>query len=205
MLFNSPERKQLTRSQSLSVDIDQTVELSGTTDLGRLVVVGETGSGVVERVDEQEGRSTSGTTGSNVSGKPLPVTLRLLETEQGLEVVLEGKVQGLGGEVSDDVGGVTSPKSGHTFLGVGSSETVTDTLVRGGQSTLLDHLVLVLDQKLDSLDGGGSGLGDSGGDTTHHEIDGEGLQILGLLVDFRHFGLSEIVEVSSSSTCATVL
>jgi hypothetical protein len=28
---------------------------------------------------------------------------------------------------------------------------------------------LVLDQELDTLDGGGSGLGDSGGDTTHCE------------------------------------
>jgi hypothetical protein len=33
------------------------------------------------------------------------------------------------------------------------------------------HLVLVLDQELDSLNRGGSGLGDSGGDTSHHEVD----------------------------------
>jgi hypothetical protein len=49
------------------------------------------------------------TYGSDVSGEPLPVTVVLLETEERLEVVLEGEVQGLGGEVSDDVGGVTSP------------------------------------------------------------------------------------------------
>jgi hypothetical protein len=35
-----------------------------------------------------------------------------------------------------------------------------------GETTLLDHLVLVLDQELDALNGGSSGLGDSGGDTT---------------------------------------
>lgn len=116
------------RSEGLLVNIYQTVELSGTTLGSRLVVVGQSSSGVVERVDEEEGRSTSGTTlsglagekcwkiekkytyGSDVSGEPLPVTLVLLETEQGLEVVLEGEVQGLGGEVSDDVGGVTSPQ-----------------------------------------------------------------------------------------------
>jgi hypothetical protein len=40
------------------------------------------------------------------------------------------------------------------------------TLVRVGETTLLDHLVLVLDEELDSLNGGSSGLGDSGGDTT---------------------------------------
>jgi len=50
------------RSKGLSVDIDETVELTGTTLGSRLVVVGKTGSGVVERVDEEEGRSTSGTT-----------------------------------------------------------------------------------------------------------------------------------------------
>lgn len=57
-------------SEGLLVDIDQTVELSGATRLGRLVVVGQSGSGVVERVDEEEGRSTSGTTLSeSVAGR----------------------------------------------------------------------------------------------------------------------------------------
>lgn len=55
------------RSESLLVDIDQTVELTRATLLGRLVVVGETGTGVVERVDEEKGRSTSGTTLDNPS------------------------------------------------------------------------------------------------------------------------------------------
>jgi hypothetical protein len=49
------------------------------------------------------------TYGSDVTTEPLPVTVVLLETEEGLEVILEGKVQSLGREVSDDVGGVTSP------------------------------------------------------------------------------------------------
>lgn len=55
------------RSESLLVDIDQTVELTRATLLGRLVVVGETGTGVVERVDEEKRRSTSGTTLDNTS------------------------------------------------------------------------------------------------------------------------------------------
>jgi hypothetical protein len=49
------------------------------------------------------------TYGGDVTSEPLPVTVVLLETEERLEVILEGKVQGLGREVSDDVGGVTSP------------------------------------------------------------------------------------------------
>lgn len=43
----------------LAVDIDETVELTVTTTLGRLGVVGQTSTGVVERVDEEEGSGTS--------------------------------------------------------------------------------------------------------------------------------------------------
>ncbi len=58
---------------------------SGGTALGgTLGVVGETGTGVIEGVDEKEGRGTSGTTGGDVTSEPLGVTLGLLETEQGL-------------------------------------------------------------------------------------------------------------------------
>lgn len=39
-------------------------------------------------------------------------------------------------------------------------------LVRGRETALLDHLVLVLDEELDTLNGGSSRLGDGGGDTT---------------------------------------
>jgi hypothetical protein len=134
----SVETGNTVRGEGLSVDVDETVELSGSTLGGRLVVVGKTGSGVVERVDEEEGRGTGSSTGSNVSGEPLPVALVLLETEQRLEVVLEGEVKSLGGEVSDDIGGVTSPQRDKTLIGVGSGETVTDTLVRVGETTLLD-------------------------------------------------------------------
>jgi hypothetical protein len=35
---------------------------------------------------------------------------------------------------------------------------------------------LVLDEELDTLDGGGSGLRDRGGHTTHHEVDEEVLK-----------------------------
>jgi hypothetical protein len=42
------------------------------------------------------------------------------------------------------------------------------------------HLVLVLNQKLDSLNGGSGGLGDGGGDTSHEEVGHEGTEVLGL-------------------------
>jgi hypothetical protein len=44
--------------EGLLVDINQTVELTLTTSLGVLVVVGKTGTGVVERVDKEEGSGT---------------------------------------------------------------------------------------------------------------------------------------------------
>ena len=50
----------------------------------------------------------------------------------------EGKVQGLGREVTDHVGGVTSPEGKETLITVGTAEAVDDTLVGCGQATLLD-------------------------------------------------------------------
>lgn len=47
-------------SKSLLVDIDQTVELTSTTSLCVLVVIGKTGTGIVKRVDEEKRGSTSG-------------------------------------------------------------------------------------------------------------------------------------------------
>lgn len=47
------------RSEGLLVDIDQSVELTLTTLLCGLGVVGKTGTGVVEGVDEEEGSGTS--------------------------------------------------------------------------------------------------------------------------------------------------
>lgn len=99
------------RREGLLVHVDQAVELTLTTLLGRLGVVGKTGTGVVKGVDEEERGGTGGTTGGQVAGHPLGVAVTvLLVAEHGLELVTEGKVQGLRGEVTDDVGGVTTPQ-----------------------------------------------------------------------------------------------
>lgn len=55
-------------SESLLVDVDQTVELTITTGLGVLCVVGKTGTGVVERVDEEKGSGTSHLDNGSVPG-----------------------------------------------------------------------------------------------------------------------------------------
>ena len=91
----------------------------------------------------------------------------------------ERKVKGLRREVPDDVGGVTSPEGEETLVTVGTRETVTNTLVGLGETTLLDlgnensqesrtavpakltdHLILVLNEELDTLNGSSGRFGD---------------------------------------------
>ena len=74
--------------EGLPVDIDETVELTSASALRGLRVVGQTGTSVVERVHEEKGRGTSRTTGGDVTAKPLPVAVGLLEAEEALEVIL---------------------------------------------------------------------------------------------------------------------
>ena len=62
------------RGKSLSVDIDEAIELAAAT-LGRgLGVVGKTGTGIIERVDEEQGSGTSHTTGGQVTRHPEDVS-----------------------------------------------------------------------------------------------------------------------------------
>ena len=65
------------------------------------------GTAVVERVDECERKGSSNTTRQDVLAELLILRSVLGSLEQGLNGVLESKVQGLGGEVTDDVGHVT--------------------------------------------------------------------------------------------------
>lgn len=54
----------------------------------------------------------------------------------------------------DHIGGVTSPERADALITRDASEAVDDALVRLREAALLDHLVLVLNQELDALDGG---------------------------------------------------
>lgn len=147
-------------SEGLTVDIDETIELTLTTALGGLGVVGKTGTGIVEGVDEEEGSSTSGlchvskrspagharntyTTRGKVAHHPLGIAITLLLVgEHGLVGVTEGEVQGLGREVTDDVGSVTSPEGDNTLSGGGAAEAVRQTAVLAVKTAGLKHLIL---------------------------------------------------------------
>src|SRR2546423_5389928 len=120
------ETSNAVRCQSLSVDIDETIELTCATFSSRLGVVRKTSTSIVQRVHEEERSGTSQTTGGQVSchplgisalinnyslpseGPSLPIAV-LLKCEHRLVGVSECEVESLGREVSNDVGSVASP------------------------------------------------------------------------------------------------
>jgi len=161
--------------------VNETVEL---TSFARADVSSESGTGKVERVDHTEGSGTSGTTGGTVTNEELYLLgLGIVGAEDLFVDILEGEVKGLSGEISDDVGSVSSPESIETLFVVDARKAITDTGVLlhvGGWgltslSSLLTHGVLDLKEELDTLDGGDDSLGDGGGDTTDHKIGEEAL------------------------------
>jgi len=96
-------------------------------------------------------------------------------------LILEGKVEGLSREVPNDVGCVSTPQGRESLIGNHTFETIPNTSIGTVQAARLEHLILVLDEQLDSLNGGGGCLGNSGGHTTHQKIDGKGCEIVLLL------------------------
>lgn len=87
------------------------------------------------------------TTRGQVTDHPLGVAIAvLLVGEHRLVGVTEGEVQGLGREVTDDVGSVTSPQGDNTLGGSGTLEAVDDSIVLAVETTSLNHLILHRDQ-----------------------------------------------------------
>ena len=65
------------------------------------------GSGVVKRVDEHEGEGSGSPATGNVSPEFHPLGSILGGLEDGLDLILEGKVECLGWEVSQDISQVS--------------------------------------------------------------------------------------------------
>lgn len=107
--------------------IDEPVELSVSSASD---VSSQSGSGEVEWVHNAKRSRTSHTSRHAVSDEELAWFGLWVEWAEDLLVgVLEGEVEGLSWEVSDDVGQVSSPERGSSLLGLHSSEAVADTLV----------------------------------------------------------------------------
>jgi hypothetical protein len=82
--------------ESLTVDINQAIELPSSSLIHRLGIVCKTGSSIIQRVDKELGRGTSSTTRSQVTREPFPVAILVfIEVKQLLEVIFESKVEGL--------------------------------------------------------------------------------------------------------------
>merc|ERR1712183_423338 len=140
------------RLEGLLIHINEAIELA-LTSLA-LGIVSQPGSGIIKRVHKQQRHGTGSTTGG----------------KDGLDSILEGKVKSLSGEVSEDVSQVSSPQGVDTLGLQYSGGAVNDTFVWLVKHALLDHLILVLDKELDSLNGGSSGLGHTGSHTSEHEV-----------------------------------
>ena len=83
------------------------------------------------------------TTRGKVADHPPPVAITLLlVAEHGLVGVAEGEVEGLGREVTEDVGRVTTPQREDALVFGGTAEALHDTLVPAVETTRLDHLIL---------------------------------------------------------------
>ena len=65
---------------------------------------------------------------------------------------------------------LTSPEGVYTLCLEDPDSTVRHTIVGLVKTSLLDHLILVLDQQLHSLDRSGDCLGDSSGHARQHEV-----------------------------------
>ena len=156
------------RGDGLFDAVGKAVELLlSTSDIG-----GETCTSVVKGVNDGEGSGSSKTTRGHVDSEELgKLGVLVCLGEEGLNSVLEGEVEGLGGEITDDVGEVSTPEGANALLAGYTGEAVNDAGVTGDLSG--DNFgvgILGLDEELDTLDGGGAGLGHGSGDTAGKEV-----------------------------------
>lgn len=178
-----------------SVETDQAIGLEDLADAvseaGELTLAlafadvgGETGSGEVERVHEAQGGGSGGTARRQVTGEVAPeLGVLVYATEEHLLVlVFESEIEGLCGEVPDDVGEVTTPEWEQSLLLGNADEGVYDTFVTLVLGNLLAD-VLYLQKQFYTLDGRHRGLGDGSWDTTGEEV----LRERNRIGEVRHF------------------
>lgn len=123
------QASQTIRFEDLHQAVTQTIELSPSSSLSH--IGGQTGTGEVEGVHETQRGGSGSTTRGQVTGEVPPELGALVNTikEDLLVLVLEGEVEGLGGEISDDIGKVTSPEGKDSLLLGDTDNAVDDTLV----------------------------------------------------------------------------
>jgi len=99
------------------------------------------------------------------------ISLSTVLWEHSLDGVLEGEVEGLGWEISDDVGEVSSPECREALFRTDTLEAVNNTSVSLHLSALDEWVgILSLDDQLNTLNWSSSSLRDSTRDTSSCEI-----------------------------------
>ena len=109
--------------------VEKAVELSfsfGFSDIGS-----ESGSGEIERINEDQAEATSDTSWQEGSDEVLSLVGDWVDSlqEDSVEGILGGEVNGLSREVSKDVGPVASPEGSDSFFSDASLEAVNDTWI----------------------------------------------------------------------------
>ena len=113
--------------------------------------------------------NTTGQDGSNGVSELLRFLVDSALEKDG-ELLLEGKVEGLSREVTDNVSHVASPQSLDSLFLDDLAETIADSVIAAlGDQCGID--VLGLEEELHSLDGRDERLGDGGTDAAHQEVD----------------------------------
>ena len=138
-------------------------------------VGGQASTSVVERVHDHKRPGTGETARRHVDAKELEELGVLVgPREHSLDGVLESEVEGLGGEVTDDVGEVPAPEGLEALLPADADKAIDDPVVARHLPT--DDFgigILRLDQELDALNGGGGGLGNGTRHATGEKVDDE--------------------------------
>jgi len=134
------------------------------------------GTGIIQRIDNAQRTSTGKTTRSHVNQEEFAeVSLLVKLGEEVLDDILEGEVERLGREVTENVHEVTTPESGNALLRSNTGEAVDDsgvTLDLAGADQRIG--ILSLDDQLDTLDRSSGSLGNGTGDTSGGEVRHEG-------------------------------
>lgn len=106
--------------------VNQAVVLAVSSSLADIST--QAGTSVIQWIDEAKRGGSSSTTGSQVADEVAPELCLLVNAAQeDLFVdILEGEVEGLGREISDDVGQVTAPESAEALFLWNTDEAIDD-------------------------------------------------------------------------------
>lgn len=109
--------------------IENTIELS----LGSIFshISSKSSSGEIQRIDNNHTARSGNSSCHDISDEEFKwVFFGFIGVENSLNFIFDGKVKGSSGEISDNIGGVSSPECETSFFSNGSLETIKHVLIR---------------------------------------------------------------------------